>query len=75
MSTSKENHEGHIKLWDELARTGDRSKKKIFDALFPELDKSIFDLQCFACVEDDQKYLQGNSEKAACVPPSMGSQL
>jgi len=61
------NHEGHIKLWNELARTGNRSKTKAFDTLFPELDKRIFDLQCFACVEDDQKYARGNPEEAACV--------
>jgi hypothetical protein len=60
------NKEGHYKLWDELARTGGRSKRKIFDALFPELDTPTFDLQCFACVEDDKKWANKGCKAEAC---------
>jgi len=43
------NHEGHIKLWDELARTGGNWKVKynIFRKMFPEIRNST----CFACLQ------------------------
>jgi hypothetical protein len=51
------NHEGHIKLWDELARTGtgEETKHKIFSMLFPDVE-DIYRNACFACLDtgDDE---------------------
>jgi hypothetical protein len=51
------NHEGHIKLWDELARTGSNNKHTTFNQLFPELvgQGGGYGSSCFACVEDDDR--------------------
>ena len=48
------NHEGHIKLWDELARTGNRSKISAFDHVFGE-DVPAPSEYCFACQENDSR--------------------
>jgi hypothetical protein len=47
------NHEGHIKLWDELARTGAEDKEEAFVTLFPDIDQAddAYQSRCFACVE------------------------
>lgn len=51
------NHEGHIKLWDELARTGSRDKEDTFERLFPEIGFcEASDTCCFACQELYDRY-------------------
>ena len=42
------NHEGHIKLWDELARTGGDEKDEAFDTVFNDEIPVPFCF-CFAC--------------------------
>ena len=50
------NHEGHIKLWDELASTGSRDKQEAFAKLFPDVtDGHAYDAACFACAEDAER--------------------
>jgi len=44
------NHEKHILLWDELARTGRKNKYLTFSGLFPE-ESAI--MSCWACEECD----------------------
>jgi hypothetical protein len=48
------NHERHVKLWDELAKTGgqEEDKKFICEKLFPNLNTDSF-AYCFACKVDD----------------------
>jgi hypothetical protein len=48
------NHEGHIKLWDELARTGEPSKSKAFNAVFGKDVPRPSDY-CFACQECSER--------------------
>jgi hypothetical protein len=45
------NHEKHIKLWDELAKTGRDDKDVVFYALFPDAPDVARRYSCFACQE------------------------
>jgi hypothetical protein len=62
------NHEGHIKLWDELARTGGDLDDKfdLFDELFPDVDDSLVCNACFACIETAKRTTEHNPE-ADCM--------
>jgi len=42
------NHEGHIKLWNELAKTGSDEKGEAFEAVFGD-EITIPFCHCFAC--------------------------
>ena len=48
------NHEGHIKLWNELAVTGAKSKIIAFHRVFGK-DVPVPAEHCFACQENDSK--------------------
>jgi hypothetical protein len=48
------NHEGHKKLWGELAKTGSGDKVGMFYKLFPDIEDSA-DNRCFACMEVVEK--------------------
>ncbi len=52
------NKEGHIKLWDELARTGAASEEKftIFYNLFPNAGQDASENACFACAEAKARF-------------------
>lgn len=45
------NKEGHYKLWDELARTGEKDKASVFDKLFPDPTNFAWVYSCYACEE------------------------
>ena len=49
------NHEGHVKLWDELARTGSDDKETAFDTFFPDAPDVARAYACFACQESSDR--------------------
>jgi len=49
------NHEGHIKLWDALAKTGSDNKETTFDTLFPDAPDIARTYACFACQESSDR--------------------
>jgi len=59
MSTSKENHEGHIMLWDELAKTGENDKAEAFYRIFDEEEVPIcFCFACEACLDGADRHCE-----------------
>jgi hypothetical protein len=61
------NHEGHIKLWDELARTGSDDKYGTYDRLFPNNGTTEADAAaCFACQEVSDRQKKGKKTRS-CI--------
>lgn len=66
------NHECHIKLWDELARTGDKKKFIIFEKLFPNAGRDAAVNACFACAEAKARYKTEPSNYCRRCPITWG---
>ena len=66
------NHEGHIKLWNELARTGDKKKFIIFKKLFPNAGRDAAVNACFACAEAKARYKTEPSNYCRRCPITWG---
>lgn len=61
------NHEGHIMLWDDLARTGSDDKHGAYDRLFPNNGTTEADTAaCFACQEASDRQKKGKRTRS-CI--------
>jgi len=66
------NHEGHIELWDELARTGSKEKFTIFNKLFPDAGLDAAVNACFACAEAKARYKTKHNNYCRRCPIAWG---